>query len=78
MGRSRLLTFRAVTSRLKRGAIPLVLAAGSLALALAQDPGKASSDTKIDLHVDPGRFLGEVLSPWNDSLGLGAVWSGQY
>ena len=67
-----------MTSRLKRGAIPLVLAAGSLALALAQDPGKASSDTKIDLHVDPGRFLGEVLSPWNDSLGLGAVWSGQY
>ena len=60
-----------MTSRLKRGAIPLVLAAGSLVLALAQDPGAASSDTKIDLHVDPGRFLGEVAAPWNDSLGLG-------
>ena len=67
-----------MTSRLKRGAIPLVLAAGSLVLALAQDPGAASSDTKIDLHVDPVRFLGEVAAPWNDSLGLGGVWSGQY
>ena len=67
-----------MTSRLKRGAIPLVLAAGSLVLALAQDPGAASSDTKIDLHVDPSRFLSEVAAPWNDSLGLGGVWSGQY
>ena len=31
-------------------------------LALLQRPGLASSDTKIDLHVDPARFLGDVAS----------------
>ncbi|HEY6780398.1 MAG TPA: alpha-(1-_3)-arabinofuranosyltransferase family protein, partial [Thermoleophilaceae bacterium] len=67
-----------MTARLKRGAIPLGLAVASLALALAQRPGAASSDTKIDLHVDPSSFLAAVSSPWTDAYGLGAVWSGQY
>ena len=45
-----------------------VMAAGfifaSFALAFAQRPGWATSDTKIDLHVDPGSFLGQVASVW--------------
>ena len=67
-----------MTDRLKRGMIPLSLAAASFALALAQRPGAASSDTKVDLHVDPAGFLAAVTSPWTDAYGLGAVWSGQY
>ncbi len=72
------MTWAAVTDRLERGAIPLGLAAVSFALAFAQRPGAASSDTKIDLHVDPAGFLAAVTSPWTDAYGLGAVWSGQY
>ena len=40
--------------------MPLLLAVGCYALALLQRPGWAVSDTKIDLHVDPVRFLADV------------------
>ena len=33
-------------------------------VALWQRPGRATSDTKIDLHVDPGRCLERVFSVW--------------
>ncbi|HEY2601400.1 MAG TPA: alpha-(1-_3)-arabinofuranosyltransferase family protein [Thermoleophilaceae bacterium] len=49
-----------------------------MTLALVQRPGWASSDTKIDLHVSPGRFLSEVASAWTPNGTLGQVWSGQY
>jgi len=49
-----------------------------LALALWQRPGWATSDTKIDLHVDPVAFLGQVASVWSPSTDLGAVHSAQY
>src|SRR4029079_4708775 len=50
----------------------------SFALAFAQRPGWATSDTKIDLHVDPGAFLGQVASTWTHSIDLGAVPRPQY
>ena len=56
----------------------LGFAALALALAFWQMPGTASSDTKIDLHVDPGRFLSDVASVWTPSSGLGEVQSAQY
>src|SRR4051812_4575821 len=59
-------------------AVPLSLAALSLALPLLQRPGWSSSDTKIDLHTDPVRFLGEITSLWTPSSGLGGVESAQY
>lgn len=59
-------------------ALPFLLAAGAFALALAQRPGWASSDTKIDLHVSPGRFLADVASVWTQSGSLGHVQGGQY
>jgi len=59
-------------------AYPLALAAASFAIALSQRPGLASSDTKINLHVDPWRFLGEVASVWTPSGSLGHVQGGQY
>jgi hypothetical protein len=58
--------------------VPLGLAALSLVLALVQRPGYATSDTKIDLHVDPGGFLGNVASVWTPSGALGHVQGGQY
>src|SRR5205807_54282 len=59
-------------------AIPLGLAAGSFVLALLQRPGLASSDTKIDLQVSPGRFLADVASVWTPSGSLGHVQGGQF
>ncbi|HEY8584524.1 MAG TPA: alpha-(1-_3)-arabinofuranosyltransferase family protein, partial [Capillimicrobium sp.] len=57
--------------------IPL-LALACYALALAQRPGWAVSDTKIDLHVDPTRFLADAAAPWTTDISLGHVQSGQY
>ena len=47
--------------------ITLGFVALSFALAFWQRPGDATSDTKIDLHVDPAAFLDRVLSAWNPS-----------
>ena len=58
--------------------IPLALAALAFVLAFAQRPGLEVADTKVDLHVDPGSFLGDVLSAWTPSGSLGHVWAGQY
>ena len=58
--------------------IPLTLAVGAYALALLQRPGRATSDTKIDLHVDPTGFLGRVADVWSNTAGLGHVQGGQY
>src|SRR3954471_12222459 len=58
--------------------VPLALAAGGYLLALLQRPGLASSDTKIDLHVDPSGFLGDVASVWNPTGALGHIQGGQY
>jgi arabinofuranan 3-O-arabinosyltransferase len=54
------------------------LAALAFALALVQRPGLASSDTKIDLHVEPGAFLADVASAWSSTGDLGHVQGGQY
>jgi len=58
--------------------LPAALAAVAFALALLQRPGLASSDTKIDLHVDPGGFLADVASAWSSTGDLGHVQGGQY
>ncbi|UGS37414.1 hypothetical protein DSM104329_03830 [Capillimicrobium parvum] len=55
-----------------------LLAVACYALALLQRPGWAVSDTKIDLHVDPVRFLADAASPWSSDISLGHVQSGQY
>ncbi|MEA2404126.1 MAG: arabinofuranan 3-O-arabinosyltransferase [Thermoleophilaceae bacterium] len=59
-------------------ALPLGLAAAAYALALVQRPGWATSDTKIDLHVDPVGFLSDVASVWTPTGSLGHVQGGQY
>ncbi|MEA2495603.1 MAG: arabinofuranan 3-O-arabinosyltransferase, partial [Thermoleophilaceae bacterium] len=64
--------------RIRRGVIPLVLAAASFVLALLQRPGFSSSDTKIDLHTRPGGLLADVAHLWTSTAGLGGVESAQY
>jgi arabinofuranan 3-O-arabinosyltransferase len=59
-------------------AMALGFVAASFALAFWQRPGWATSDTKIDLHVDPAAFLSEVASVWSPSIDLGAVQGAQY
>ncbi len=62
-----------------RGRVVEVALAGlAFLLALLQRPGWALTDTKIDLHVDPAGFLGDVLSAWSDTGDLGHVQGGQY
>jgi len=46
-------------------------------IALIQRPGLTTADTKINLHVDPIRFLGDVASMWSSSGALGDVRTGQ-
>jgi hypothetical protein len=58
--------------------VPAAFALAAYALALWQRPGKATSDTKIDLHVDPVGFLADVWSAWTPTGDLGHVASGQY
>src|SRR3954454_22148696 len=54
------------------------LAAFAFLLALAQRWGTATSDTKIDLHIDPVGFLGDVAAAWSPTYDLGHVQGGQY
>ncbi len=59
-------------------AMAVLFVVGSFALSFWQRPGRATSDTKIDLHVDPLSFLGDVASVWTPSIDLGAVHGAQY
>ncbi|MGH3993553.1 MAG: alpha-(1-_3)-arabinofuranosyltransferase domain-containing protein, partial [Pseudonocardiaceae bacterium] len=56
----------------------LGFAAFTFLVALWQRPGWATTDTKIDLHVDPVRFLGDVAAAWTPTTDLGDVHSAQY
>ncbi len=58
-------------------AVPALLSVASFLLAFAQRTGLATADTKINLHVDPGRFLADVASMWTSTGQLGGVQSGQ-
>src|SRR4051794_12307171 len=63
---------------MRRRSIPLGLSLLALALGLAQRPGTVVADTKVDLFVDPARFLGHVLSVWSPTSDLGHVFGAQY
>src|SRR4051812_17924361 len=67
-----------VPARIPPEALPLWLSPPPFVLPFVPRPGWSSSDTKIDLHTDPIRFLGEISSLWTPSSGLGGVESAQY
>jgi arabinofuranan 3-O-arabinosyltransferase len=62
----------------KDAGVTLGFAALAFAVAFWQMPGWATSDTKIDLYVDPGRFLSSVASVWTNTGDLGEIHSSQY
>jgi arabinofuranan 3-O-arabinosyltransferase len=61
-----------------RRAIPLAVTVLAYVVAIVQRPGELVADTKVNLYLDPGRFLGDVLSLWSPTVDLGHVWAGQY
>ena len=67
-----------MSSRRRDALVPAGLSALALVLALVQHPGRATADTKIDLHVDAVRFLGDVVASWSPTYDLGHVQGGQY
>lgn len=55
-----------------------VLAALAFIVAFAQHPGRALSDTRIELSADPGLFLTRVPELWSSTTDLGHVQAGQF
>lgn len=49
-----------------------------MAVAFAQRPGEAYTDSRIELTVDPSRFLGRVGEMWTSSGDLGHVHGGLF
>ena len=54
------------------------MAAVALALSFAQSPGQISPDTKLDLTVNPLRFLARATNLWNSELPFGQAQNQAY
>ena len=58
--------------------MPALLGVISFVIAFAQRPGETYTDSRIELTVDPGRFLGRVAEMWTSSGDLGHVHGGLF
>jgi arabinofuranan 3-O-arabinosyltransferase len=56
----------------------LLVGAIALALTFAQSPGQISPDTKLDLTVNPLRFLARATNLWNSDLPFGQAQNQAY
>ncbi len=64
----------ALRGRLRRlSSWPLVVSASLVLVALLQRPGRTTFDTKLDLVLNPGRFLAQSLYPWTPDMHLGSL-----
>jgi hypothetical protein len=64
--------------RRNRLAVPLLLCGLSIAIAFVQHPGVVVAETKVNLYVEPVRFLSQVISAWTPTTSLGHVFADQY
>lgn len=56
----------------------IALAVAFVAVAFIQAPGRVVADTKLDLVVDPARFLGRSLLAWDPHAGFGQLQNQAY
>ena len=66
------------TPRLVRRLRVLVGAVALTALAFIQEPGRITSDTKIDLAIDPVHFLSRATRLWEPLTGFGQLQNQAY
>jgi hypothetical protein len=59
-------------------AIPAALGIGCLVAAVVQRPGEVAFDSRIELSLDPARFLSGLTDVWSSTGDLGHIQSGQF
>ena len=69
---------RSATGSGPRRPSPETLASWAISLALtactfAQAPGEVIPETKLDITLDPVRYLGRALAAWDPSAGFGRI-----
>lgn len=67
-----------MSDRTRRLAPTAAIVVLSYALAFAQQPGRVFLDTRIEMTLDPARFLQSVASVWSSTGDLGHFQGGQF
>ena len=69
---------RAPWAWLRRRYAEILVTAGLFLLVFVQHSGEIERDTKLDVTVDPGRFLATVTHLWNPQIAFGSISDQEY